>query len=74
MWTLAYGDHAGSLPDRQLTLARSRSFTYRLDETWGARLLGGLTWAHISNARIHDDDNNPGRDSLMLYLGIVFPF
>lgn len=49
-------------------------FTYELDSRSGTRLEGGLMWAHISNARIHDADNNPGRDSAMLYLGVMIPY
>ena len=34
----------------------------------------GLRWAHISNARIQGDGDNPGRDSVMGYVGLTFPF
>ena len=40
----------------------------------GLRLELGLRWAHVSNARITGDSNNPGRDSVMLYAGLIFPF
>jgi hypothetical protein len=40
----------------------------------GARLEVGLRWAHVSNARIAGNNDNPGRDSLMLYAGLIFPF
>lgn len=40
----------------------------------GARLMGGLRWHHISNARIKGEDHNPGRDSVMLYVGVSFPW
>jgi opacity protein-like surface antigen len=36
------------------------------------RLMTGVRWHHISNARTSDD--NPGRDSLMVYAGVSFPF
>ncbi|UCD73776.1 MAG: acyloxyacyl hydrolase [Phycisphaerales bacterium] len=36
------------------------------------RLMGGLRWHHISNAHTHEQ--NPGRDSIMLYLGLSMPF
>lgn len=36
------------------------------------RLLTGVRWHHISNART--SKNNPGRDSVMLYAGISIPF
>jgi len=40
----------------------------------GVRLEVGLRWAHVSNARISGNNDNPGRDSLMLYAGLIFPF
>jgi lipid A 3-O-deacylase len=36
------------------------------------RLLTGVRWHHISNART--SHNNPGRDSLMVYAGLSFAF
>jgi hypothetical protein len=36
------------------------------------RLLAGVRWHHISNAR--SSDNNPGRDSLEIYAGVSFAF
>ncbi len=39
-----------------------------------ARLDAGLRWHHISNATTSGSDDNPARDGLMVYLGIVFPF
>ncbi len=48
-------------------------FTRQLTDD-GARLIVGLRWHHISNARIFGDDNNPARDSAMLYAAVVFPF
>ncbi|MCB9845173.1 MAG: acyloxyacyl hydrolase [Phycisphaeraceae bacterium] len=47
--------------------------TYELDPG-GARLIVGLRWHHISNARILGDDDNPGRDSAMVYVGLTWPF
>lgn len=40
----------------------------------GTRLQVGLRWHHVSNARIEGEKNNPGRDSAMLYAGVIFPF
>lgn len=40
----------------------------------GARLMTGVRWHHISNARTQGERNNPGRDSVMGYVGISFPF
>jgi hypothetical protein len=36
------------------------------------RLLAGVRWHHVSNART--SNNNPGRDSLMVYAGVSFAF
>jgi hypothetical protein len=40
----------------------------------GVRLELCLRWAHTSNARISGANDNPGRDSMMLYAGLIFPF
>jgi len=47
--------------------------TYRLTDD-GLRLIAGLRWHHISNARIQGDEDNPARYAPMLYAGLVFPF
>lgn len=47
--------------------------TYEVDPD-GSRLVFGARWAHISNARIIGDLDNPGRDGVMLYAGYEFPF
>lgn len=43
-------------------------------ESRGARLMVGLRWHHISNARINGDSDNPARDALMGYIAVTFPF
>lgn len=48
--------------------------TFRLDESSGVRAEIGLRWAHASNARLTGDDDNPARDSAMLYVGVIVPF
>ena len=40
----------------------------------GVRLIGGVRWHHISNARIEGEENNPDRDGILVYGGLVFPF
>jgi len=40
---------------------------------WGARLDLGVRWMHISNASQFGTDDNPDRDSLMVYASIMFP-
>lgn len=47
--------------------------TRRLNDA-GLRLQLGMRWHHISNARAQGDDENPDRDSLMVYGGLIFPF
>ena len=46
----------------------------RLDESSGLRLDLGVRWHHISNATTSGSDDNPSRDSIMVYTGIIFPF
>lgn len=38
------------------------------------RLIAGLTWAHVSNARIQGDGKNPSRDEPMVYVGVIWRF
>lgn len=38
-----------------------------------ARIVGGVRWHHISNARIDGEENNPSRDGAMFYLAYTFP-
>lgn len=38
------------------------------------RLMLGVRWHHISNARLSGAEDNPSRDGAMLYLGVVIPF
>jgi hypothetical protein len=45
---------------------------FSFDANDSARWLIGLRWHHISNANTHR--TNPGRDSLMLWVGMTFPF
>lgn len=44
-----------------------------IDRARDIRLFGGLRWHHISNANITGSDENPGRDSIMGYIGLDFP-
>lgn len=38
------------------------------------RLDLGVRWHHISNASQWGSDDNPSRDSIMVYMGVMFPF
>ncbi|MBX3376596.1 MAG: acyloxyacyl hydrolase [Phycisphaeraceae bacterium] len=46
--------------------------TYRVSED--VRLQFGLRWHHISNARLEGDSENPARDGVLLYAGVMIPF
>ncbi|MFW5653085.1 MAG: acyloxyacyl hydrolase, partial [Planctomycetota bacterium] len=48
--------------------------TFALGDRGRSRLVTALRWHHISNARIRGVDNNPGRDSIMAYIGIAVPW
>lgn len=45
-------------------------FTYEINPN--VRLMGGIRWFHMSNART--SDSNPPRDSILTYVGVSFPF
>lgn len=45
-------------------------FTFDLGDS--NRLMVGMRWHHISNA--HTYEHNPGRDSVMAYVGLSIPF
>lgn len=47
-------------------------FTARLGEST-TRLVGGLAWHHMSNARFNGDSNNPDFNAPMLYVGLEWP-
>ena len=48
-------------------------FTHQLGDS-SSRLIVGVRWAHFSNARLTGDDDNPGRDDIMFYGGVILPF
>ena len=47
-------------------------WSHRLGDS-ADRLVGGVRWHHISNARISGEESNPSRDGVMFYLGYTFP-
>lgn len=47
--------------------------TFALGDS-GTRLDLGVRWQHISNASTSGTDDNPSRDSPMVYIGVMFPF
>ena len=56
--------------DFNFTPQAGLGFTFDAGDS--ARWLIGLRWYHISNANSHR--SNPGRDSVMLWVGMTFPF
>ncbi len=60
----AGGTHTNFLP------RAGGGLTYALSED--ARLVAGVRWHHISNARISSNSSNPARDGLMVYVGVTF--
>ena len=47
--------------------------TYRLSDA-GLRAYFGARWHHVSNARIEGDADNPDRDGVFVYGGLMWPF
>jgi hypothetical protein len=47
--------------------------THRITDD-GTRLIAGVRWHHISNARMAGEDRNPSRDAPMVYLQLAVPF
>lgn len=47
--------------------------TFALGDS-GTRLDLGVRWHHISNASTSGTDDNPSRDGVMIYAGVMFPF
>ncbi len=47
--------------------------TFRINDS-GSRLITGIRWHHVSNARVLGEARNPSRDAVMLYTGIMIPF
>ena len=48
--------------------------TFKIFDYSNTRLITGLRWHHISNARISGEAKNPARDGVGLYVGLLFEF
>jgi len=48
--------------------------TWQISEDSSTRLITGLRWHHISNARIKGEEDNPARDGPGLYVGLMYSF
>jgi lipid A 3-O-deacylase len=55
-----------------VNFASQAGLGFTLDLGGDTRLLTGVRWHHISNARLYD--TNPSRDSILIYAGLTFPF
>lgn len=56
-----------------LTPRAGVGLTRRLGEG-ETRLVAGVRWHHISNARLNGEERNPSRDAPAFYAGVMFPF
>ncbi len=45
----------------------------QIDQDRDIRLFGGVRWHHVSNANLAGSEENPGRDSILAYVGLDFP-
>ncbi len=68
----AFDDVPASGTSFDFTPRAGFGFTHRLEGD--TRLQIGFRYHHISNGRLQGDAQNPSRDSIMLYAGVVFPF
>jgi len=83
-WTMYFDGGAGLLaaadevPYRgtniNFTPQAGAGMTFDLGPDTDGRLMLGLRWFHMSNARIEGNDENPGRNALEAYVGVSFPF
>jgi hypothetical protein len=79
-WSLYLDGGAGVLVSDQDVPANGSSFNFTPQIGVGAsfdiggdlRLMVGGRWHHISNANLYDE--NPGRDSILGYVALSFPF
>lgn len=70
---IATGEVPPSGTDVNFTPRIGAGFTHQIGDSQ-SRFVLGVRWQHFSNARITGDDDNPGRDDVMVYGGIMFPF
>ncbi len=82
-WTLFMDGGAGMLATTDLVPDGGTGFNFTPTAGGGAtiklgqsanRLVLGVRWHHISNARIEGEDRNPSRDGIMGYVAFQFPF
>lgn len=82
-WTVFADGGAGVLVSTDLVPDTGTGFNFTPRAGFGAtiklgesanRLVLGVRWHHISNARIDGEDRNPSRDGVMGYVAFQFPF
>ena len=82
-WTVFAGAGIGVIGSTDDAPADGTSFNFTPRAGFGAtyrigsentRLVGGIRWHHVSNATISGDDDNPDRDGVMFYAGVMVPF
>ena len=69
---IMYSNH--SVPDdgSHFNFTPQAGFGFTFDISDQMRFLAGARWQHISNA--NTSNNNPGRDSILSYVGVSVPF
>ena len=79
-WSI-FGDVGGGVMESMESFpANGSHFNFRPQAGLGATLritddcylMGGVKWLHVSNANLRE--RNPGFDSAMFYMGLMFPF
>ena len=68
----AYIPDAGDIVWLNFTPQAGVGMGYLLDER--TYLTAGARWHHVSNAFRKGDDQNPGSDGAMVYLGLMISF
>lgn len=75
MGLLASGDDVPDIgTDFNLMPRLGAGVTWQMFEDSPVRLISGLRWHHISNARIKGEEDNPARDGPGLYVGLMYEF
>lgn len=69
---LSYASEEVPIDGTQFNFTPQAGVGISFDVGQNARLLTGVRWHHMSNARTNDD--NPGRDAAMVYAQLSLPF
>jgi len=79
-WSIYADAGAGLLLTTENVPSKGSSFNFTPQVGMGfsfevsrdVRMLAGIRWHHISNANLYDE--NPGRDNVLIYAGLSFPY